>query len=890
MNSGPQEKLVTSIRRDAEPIIKATVDAFSHPVCLLDETGRIVVVNQPWREWAANEPSVGSHFDVWCEANLEIDRASLEALTKSLRATLRGDAAGHKLDLSAGEMRSLSLLIRPFFVPPAAAMVTIETISQIPSTTPSDAVSLRVVDAPFAIDFKGNITAWSPEAEELFGRGKSGLLGTHVSALFAKGNKRFPDRELLANLRRSPREIKLRLQRGSGRFFDGRLCLELLRDASGADELRCLASLVSERQRAAGALRRSEERLRYALEAASDGLWDWNLNTGRVVFSQRVGEIFGETSGGEGVWAAHIRTWLDRIHPDDDRRRQAALDAHVEGRTTAYESEHRLQTEAGTWKWVAVRGRVTERDSEDNAVRMIGTITDINERKLAQEALRRSEEHYRNLFEHASDAVVLFEPGSGHLLDANEKAQQLVGYSAEELMKMTIFDLHPVDQRSRIEEVLLSSESQGGTLFEVDGLTKTGRRIPVETNARLVNYQGNQIFQSFIRDISKRRALEDQLRQSQKMETVGRLAGGIAHDFNNLLTAIQGYTTLLQSALKPGSEEREMSEEVFKAVQRASRLTMQLLTFSRREMLNPILLDLNAVVEEMEKMLRRLIGEHVELQTALEPELGHVKADRGSIEQVITNLVINAADAMPDGGTLTLQTSNFTLEPGQAAQHPPLTAGDYVLLSVRDIGQGMDEDTLAQIFEPFFTTKAAGTGTGLGLATVYGIVKQSQGYISVDSESGRGTAFNIYLPLHAAPREKMGPTASQVRALPGEETVLVVEDEPAVRRLTRRFLEISGYKVVEAADVGEAIRATKAHNGSIDLLLTDVIMPDLSGPELAKRLRKIKPDLKVLYMSGYPGEFIARHGVSDAEMGYLQKPFTQEGLAGKMRQVLDSNQ
>ena len=747
-----------------------------------------------------------------------------------------------------------------------------------------------MIDAPFAIDLEGHITAWSPEAEELFGRDEGGLLDTHVSTLLAEGNKRFPDRALLADLRRSPQEIKLRLRRGSRRFFDGRLSLELHQDASGADELQCVASLLSERQRAVGVLRRSEERLRYALEAASDGLWDWNLKTGRIVTSQRVSEIFGETSGSEGVRTSHIRTWLDRIHPDDDAKRQEALDVHVDGGTTAYESEYRLRTEAGTWKWVAVRGRVTEWDSGGSAVRMIGMITDINERKLAQEALRRSEEHYRNLFEHASDAVVLFEPGSGRLLDANEKAQQLVGYSAEELMGMTIFDLHPPDQTSRIEEALRSSESQGGTLFEVDRLTKKGRRIPVETNARLVNYQGNQIFQSFIRDISNRRALEDQLRQSQKMETVGRLAGGIAHDFNNLLTAIQGYTTLLQSALRPGSEEREMSQEVFKAVQRASRLTMQLLTFSRREMLNPVLLDLNTVVEEMEKMLGRLIGEHVELQTVLEPELGCVKADRGSIEQVITNLVINAADAMPDGGALTIQTSHFTPESDPAAQNPSLTAGDYVLLSVTDAGEGMDEDTLAQIFEPFFTTKEAGTGTGLGLATVYGIIKQSQGHIFVDSESARGTVFNVYQPLHAGPGEQMRPAAEKVRSLPGKETVLVVEDEPAVRRLTRRFLELSGYEVVEAAHVAEAIHATEDHSGSIDLLLTDVIMPDLSGPELAKKLRKIKPDLKVLYMSGYPGEFIARHGVSGAEMAYLQKPFSQEALAGKMREVLDSSQ
>ena len=488
-------------------------------------------------------------------------------------------------------------------------------------------------------------------------------------------------------------------------------------------------------------------------EAASDGLWDWNLKTGRVVFSHRVSEIFGETSGSEGVWTAHIRTWHDRIHPDDDARRQAALDAHVDRRTAAYESEYRLRTETGAWKWVAVRGRVTERDSDGNAMRMIGTITDINERKLAQDALRRSEEHYRNLFEHASDAVVLFEPGSGHLFDANGKAQQLVGYSAAELMEMTIFDPHPADQKSRIEEALRSSESQGGTLFEVDGLTKTGRRIPVDTNARLVNYQGQP-------DIPEFHPQAAAVSEDGNRWTTGRWH---RPRLQQPADGIQGYTTLLKSALRPGSEEREMSEEVFKAVQRASRLTMQLLTFSRREILNPVLLDLNAVVDEMEKMLHRLIGEHVELRTVLEPELGHLKADRGSIEQVITNLVINAADAMPDGGTLTIQTSNFTLEPGRAAQHPPLTAGDYVLLSVRDIGQGMDEDTLAQIFEPFFTTKAAGTGTGLGLATVYGIIKQSQGSISVDSESGRGTVVNIYLPLHAAAREKMGPTAEQVR-------------------------------------------------------------------------------------------------------------------------------
>jgi nitrogen-specific signal transduction histidine kinase len=390
-----------------------------------------------------------------------------------------------------------------------------------------------------------------------------------------------------------------------------------------------------------------------------------------------------------------------------------------------------------------------------------------------------------------------------------------------------------------------------------------------------------------MRDVSQRRMLENQLRQSQKMETVGRLAGGVAHDFNNLLTAIQGYTALLQSALPENSEERGMTDEVIDAVQRASRLTTQLLTFSRQEVPNPVPLNLNAIVAEMEKMLERLIRENVRLDASLDPSLWPIEGDRGRIEQVVTNLVINAADAMPTGGVVTIRTRNLRVNP--KTPRPPGVLGkrEYVVLSVKDEGQGMDSETLPQIFEPFFTTKPPGRGTGLGLATVYGIVKQADGCIHVESEPGEGSTFEIYLPRKAGSRTSPKRDSPQA-GWPVQETILIVEDEPAVRRLTRRYLETSGYKVFEAENPADAIRMAKAGHGSIDLLLTDVIMPELSGPELAERLRELLPNLKVLYMSGYPGEFIARHGISERETAYLQKPFSQEDLKGKMREVLDS--
>jgi len=389
-------------------------------------------------------------------------------------------------------------------------------------------------------------------------------------------------------------------------------------------------------------------------------------------------------------------------------------------------------------------------------------------------------------------------------------------------------------------------------------------------------------------DITDRKQLEEQLRQAQKMEAVGRLAGGIAHDFNNLLMVIQGYGDLLVERLPTGDPLRRNAEQIQMASQRASSLTRQLLAFSRKQMLAPKILNIQTVVADMEKILRRLIGEDVQLETSSAPDLGLVKADRSQIEQVILNLAVNARDAMPQGGRLTIETANVELDASYS--HPPavLSPGKYVMLAVTDNGCGMDAETQAHVFEPFFTTKEKGKGTGLGLATVYGVVKQSGGYVWVYSEPGRGTSFKIYLPRiveTAVPAGREGKSDMQVPQR-GSETILLVEDEKGVRELAREYLTSSGYTVIEAEDGHTALELAAMHVGPIHLLLTDVVMPGISGRELAERVGQIRPGIKIIYMSGYTDQAVVHHGILENDAILLQKPFTLMTLAGKLREML----
>src|SRR5580700_9654098 len=511
--------------------------------------------------------------------------------------------------------------------------------------------------------------------------------------------------------------------------------------------------------------------------------------------------------------------------------------------------------------------------------------------RSAQEGLRRSEMNFRSLVTNAPYGICRCD-SAGLLLDANPALLAILGYSSTpELVGKHLGELYADTQHwFELADYLATATPFNGLI--VEWKRKDGTATVVRVSGRTVSNGGNaRTFELFAEDVTERRALEQQLRQSQKMEAVGRLAGGIAHDFNNLLMVISGYSEFLLDRLGPEPSLRAPAQEIASAAGRASSLTRQLLAFSRKQMLAPKILDLNGVVTENLKMLTRVIGEDIDLVMVPATGLGAVRADAGQIEQVIMNLAVNARDAMPAGGKLTIETSNVSLDEEYARFHAPLRPGNYVMLAISDTGAGMDSETQSHIFEPFFTTKGP-KGTGLGLSTVYGIVKQSGGYIWVYSEAGKGTTFKIYLPRVAeaveSPAQIVVP-ADSVAAEPGTETILLVEDEANLRYLARQFLEKQGYRVIEAADGAVAMQIAVAHEGTIHLLLTDVIMPGMNGRELAQRISEIRPNVKILYMSGYTENVIGRNGTLDAGVRLLQKPFNLRDLNSRVREVLDSN-
>jgi PAS domain S-box-containing protein len=510
--------------------------------------------------------------------------------------------------------------------------------------------------------------------------------------------------------------------------------------------------------------------------------------------------------------------------------------------------------------------------------------------RASQEGLRRSEVNFRSLVTNAPYGICRCD-STGQLLDVNPALLAMLGYSSpKEVVGKHLGTFHADTlQWFELADYLRAAAAFNGLIAEWK--RKDGSATVVRVSGRAVSDGGKgRTFELFAEDVTERRALEQQLRQSQKMEAVGRLAGGIAHDFNNLLMVISGYSEFLLDRLGPDPALRSPAQEIASAAGRATSLTRQLLAFSRKQMLAPKILDLNGVVTENLKMLTRVIGEDIDLVMVPAEGLGAVRADAGQIEQVIMNLAVNARDAMPAGGKLTIETSNVSLDEEYARFHAPLRPGNYVMLAISDTGAGMDSETQSHIFEPFFTTKGP-KGTGLGLSTVYGIVKQSGGYIWVYSEAGKGTTFKIYLPRVAEPAESPAQVAvpAESAAEPGTETILLVEDEANLRYLARQFLEKQGYRVIEAADGAVAMQIVVAHEGTIHLLLTDVIMPGMNGRELAQRISEIRPNVKILYMSGYTENVIGRNGTLDAGVRLLQKPFSLHNLKNKVREVLDSS-
>jgi PAS domain S-box-containing protein len=511
--------------------------------------------------------------------------------------------------------------------------------------------------------------------------------------------------------------------------------------------------------------------------------------------------------------------------------------------------------------------------------------------RAAQEDLRRSELNFRSLVTNAPYGVCRCD-STGQILDANPAFLELLGYSSgEELIGKHIYSLYSdTDHWFALADFFRSSAPFKGLNAEWKRKNETTTVVRVSGRAVTNGREEGVVFELFAEDVTERRALEQQLRQSQKMEAVGRLAGGIAHDFNNLLMVISGYSEFLLERLGDEPRLRGPAQEIASAAERASSLTRQLLAFSRKQMLAPRIVSLNDVATENLKMLTRMIGEDIDLVLVPGPGLWPVRADAGQIEQVIMNLAVNARDAMPSGGKLTIETSNVTLDDEYARFHAPVRPGDYVMVAISDTGAGMDTETQSHIFEPFFTTKGT-KGTGLGLSTVYGIVKQSGGYIWVSSEVGRGTTFKIYLPRVASVGEPAALVATPVefkKVEPGTETILLVEDEANLRYLARQYLEKQGYKVIEAADGAVAMQIAVAHEAVIHLLLTDVIMPGMNGRELAQRISEIRPNVKILYMSGYTENVIGHNGMLDAGIRLLQKPFNLRDLKSKVREVLDA--
>jgi two-component system cell cycle sensor histidine kinase/response regulator CckA len=575
---------------------------------------------------------------------------------------------------------------------------------------------------------------------------------------------------------------------------------------------------------------------------------------------------------GTNCWADQV-AWIAKGDPFDE------FQVHPSDRSVEQEIEELLATDEAT--------------RADMAVALQSLRSEISERERAEQALRLT----KFAVDHGAEAAFWVDPNA-RLTYVNEAACRLLGYTREELLSMTVRDIDP----DFLPEVWLDRSDnlpdRTTLAIECNLRRKDDRRVPVEITLKHAEFEGREYFFTFARDITERRQaeqerrrLETQLRQSQKMEAVGQLAGGVAHDFNNILTAILGSVELslasVRGELAPDHTVIRMMEQIEDAAQHAASLTRQLLTFSRRDVVRPQVLSLNRILLHLDRMLRRLITENIALDTITEPDLRSVHADPGQMEQVIVNLVVNAVHAMPDGGRLTLQTRNVTLDGAYASNHVEARPGPHVLLEVIDTGHGMDAATRERIFEPFFTTKSADKGTGLGLATVHGIVKQAGGHIVVHSAPQRGTTFEVYLPaVDLAPAEEE-PASSAESSPGGCETILLCEDNLTVRVLVAQSLRSAGYTVIEAESGETGLMAAKNHPGTIDLLVTDVIMSDMNGYVVSERLRAIRPKTPTLFVSGYTANTVIRHRVLDEGLEFLEKPFTLRSLLKRVRAVLD---
>jgi PAS domain S-box-containing protein len=636
----------------------------------------------------------------------------------------------------------------------------------------------------------------------------------------------------------------------------------------------------SEKARAEFALRQSEANLRAI----------FNTSLQAFVLVSRDGTI--------QAMNPPAQQWADRITGRRFREGDR-VDEFIPGAAEAFRvalageaqsAERCVRDQDGTERWY----ETTHAPVVDEHGAVIGVCLnarDVSERKQAEQALRESEARYRDLFDNASD-LVCTTTLDGSFLYVNAAWHQAMGSSDESLLIRRFPELLHPESVERYHEVLARARA-GETLGHVDLvlLTSTGAPLTLEGNISCTTSDGGppQV-RGIYRDVTERKRVEEQLRRAERMQAAGRLAGGVAHEVNNMMTGVIGFSEFLMRSLEPTDPRRTEVAEIIKAGTRAADVTRQLLAFTRQQFLRPEKLSINTVVHDLEKMLRRVLGEDHQLELALAPEAGEIRADRGQLEQVLVNLMLNARDAMPTRGRVTIATAAVELDDAYAQRHDGVTLarGQYTQLSLSDTGVGMDRDVQARIFEPFFTTKPVGQGTGLGLSTVYGIVKQSDGFVWVYSETGLGTTFKIYLPRVGTAHTPSLPADRTPATRGGAETILIVEDEDLVRTLASRSLRERGYRVIEAHQGTDALRRLEADPGGIDLVITDVVMPEMGGRELARRLAGLRPSLPVLFISGYTGEDVIQRGLLEPGAPFQQKPFTPDGLARKVREMLDA--
>ena len=732
----------------------------------------------------------------------------------------------------------------------------------------------------------GEIDYISPAIQQILGHDPAALVGGTLQHLMhPEEAAEMAARRARLHAGDAPAETELRLRHRDGSY---RWVAALATNLSHDPVIQGIAVRLRDihRQKTAeGALAEADSRYRRLLETTSEGVWVVDASSRTTYVNPRLAELLGyseaELLGRSSLDFVSVEEQANAVQVMAQRRQGVA------GRRTV-----RLRKKDGSFVWGSVQSNPFH-DADGTFEGVLAMVTDISEQKRSEEAQSR----LAAIVELSDDAII-GEHRDGKISAWNRGAERLYQYTAEEIVGRPVATLSPPDRQAEHSD-FLRGVCAGESFFQFETVHVRKDGVPVEVALTISPVRGPAgliagatIMARDLTEIRRTQAAlrrsQEQLRHAQKMEAVGRLAGGIAHDFNNLLSVILSYTTMVVDELNDGDPLRQDLEQVHKAAERASELTRQLLAFSRKQVLQPRPLDLNGIIHTMESMLRRIVGEDIQLSCLTTPQLGSVMADRGQIEQVIMNLVVNARDAMPDGGRLTIETGEVELDAAYCASHLDTAPGHYVMLAISDTGVGMSPETQLHAFEPFSTTKETGQGTGLGLATVFGVVKQSGGSVWLYSEVGKGTTFKIYLPRVDELPTALDPAAQSDEKLGGAETVLLVEDEEQVRVLVRTVLRRAGYNVLEARNGGEALLTCEQYPATIHLLLTDVVMPMMSGRQLAERLAAVRPKMKVIFMSGYTDNAIVHHGVLDAGITFLQKPITPLTLLRKLRVHLDS--